>query len=61
VRTSDRLFQRLGDRDNTSGIGLGLAPSRGLSEAIGRGLEPENPPGGGLTMTITLRTSPDPA
>ena len=26
-------FQRLGDRDNTSGVGLGLALSRGLVEA----------------------------
>src|SRR5262249_4963969 len=52
-----RLFapsQRLGDRDNTTGVGLGLALSRGLVEAMGGTLTPEETPGGGLTMVITL-------
>ena len=48
-------FQRLGDTDNTSGVGLGLALSRGLTEAMDGTLEPEDTPGGGLTMVVRLR------
>jgi two-component system sensor histidine kinase KdpD len=47
-------FQRLGDTDNTTGVGLGLALSRGLMEAMGGTLHPEDTPGGGLTMVLTL-------
>lgn len=47
-------FQRQGDRDNHAGIGLGLALSRGLAEAMGGSLEPEDTPGGGLTMVLRL-------
>ena len=47
-------FQRLGDTDNTTGLGLGLALSRGLTEAMGGTLEPEETPGGGLTMVVSL-------
>ncbi len=47
-------FQRLGDRDNETGVGLGLALSRGLVEAMDGTLEPDDTPGGGLTMIITL-------
>ena len=47
-------FQRLGDRDNTVGVGLGLALSRGLTEAMGGTLTVEDTPGGGLTMVVAL-------
>jgi light-regulated signal transduction histidine kinase (bacteriophytochrome) len=47
-------FQRLGDTDNTTGVGLGLALSRGLTESMGGTLTPEETPGGGLTMVVSL-------
>jgi two-component system sensor histidine kinase KdpD len=47
-------FQRLGDLDNTAGIGLGLSLSKGFVEAMGGTLEAEDTPGGGLTMVIEL-------
>jgi two-component system sensor histidine kinase KdpD len=51
-------FQRLGDTDNTTGVGLGLALSRGLTEAMGGTLTAEDTPGGGLTMTVSLAAAP---
>jgi two-component system sensor histidine kinase KdpD len=55
-RKSDAVlaFQRLGDTDNTTGVGLGLALSKGFVEAMGGTLEAEDTPGGGLTMVIEL-------
>jgi two-component system sensor histidine kinase KdpD len=50
-------FQRLGDTDNTTGVGLGLALSNGFMEAMGGSLEAEDTPGGGLTVVVTLPTS----
>ena len=40
--------------------GLGLALSRGLVEAMGGTLDPEDTPGGGLTMVISLPQAPSP-
>jgi two-component system sensor histidine kinase KdpD len=47
-------FQRLGDTDNTTGVGLGLALARGLTEAMNGTLQAEDTPGGGLTMAVSL-------
>ncbi len=47
-------FQRLGDTDNTTGLGLGLALSKGFVEGMGGTLEADDTPGGGLTMVISL-------
>lgn len=51
-------FQRLGDTDNGTGLGLGLALSKGFVEAMGGTLEPEDTPGGGLTMVVSLAAAP---
>ncbi len=47
-------FQRLGDRDNTSGVGLGLSVARGFTEAMGGTISATETPGGGLTMAVDL-------
>lgn len=49
-------FQRLGDRSNDTGVGLGLAVARGFVEAMGGRIRMEDTPGGGLTMVIVLRS-----
>ena len=51
-------FQRLGDTDNTTGVGLGLALARGLTEVMGGTLTPDETPGGGLTMVVSLNAAP---
>jgi K+-sensing histidine kinase KdpD len=50
-------FQRLGDFDAGAGLGLGLAIAQGFTEAMQAHLIPSTTPGGGLTMTITLRVA----
>lgn len=47
-------FQRMGDSDNSTGLGLGLALSKGFVEGMGGTLEPEDTPGGGVTMVVEL-------
>jgi two-component system sensor histidine kinase KdpD len=47
-------FQRLGDQDNTTGVGLGLSVARGFVEAMGGTVQATDTPGGGLTVIIEL-------
>lgn len=56
-----RPFQRFGDTDNTTGLGLGLALSRGFTEGMGGSLTPQDSPGGGLTMVVSLPLAPEEA
>jgi two-component system sensor histidine kinase KdpD len=56
-----RVFQpfcRLGAAGDSTGVGLGLAVARGLAETMGGTVEPEDTPGGGLTMVLTLPAAP---
>lgn len=47
-------FQRLGDRSNDTGAGLGLAIARGFVELTGGQIELDDTPGGGCTFTIIV-------
>lgn len=51
-------FQRLGDTDNVTGLGLGLPLSKGFIEGMNGTLTVEDTPGGGLTMVISLPVAP---
>ena len=51
-------FQRLGDAPAGTGVGLGLAVARGLTDAVGGTLEAEDTPGGGLTMVLSVPLAP---
>lgn len=55
--TEDQLFaafQRLGDHDNTTGVGLGMSVARGFVEAMGGIIQAGDTPGGGLTVVVDL-------
>jgi two-component system, OmpR family, sensor histidine kinase KdpD len=55
--TEDQIFgafQRLGDHDNTTGVGLGMSVARGFVEAMGGTIAASNTPGGGLTVVVDL-------
>jgi two-component system, OmpR family, sensor histidine kinase KdpD len=47
-------FQRFGDQGSRVNVGLGLVVSRGLAETMGGSVHPEETPGGGLTMVVSL-------
>ncbi|MEO6082978.1 MAG: DUF4118 domain-containing protein [Umezawaea sp.] len=47
-------FQRLGDRDSSPGIGLGLSVAKGFTEAMSGTIRAEDTPGGGLTVVISM-------
>jgi two-component system sensor histidine kinase KdpD len=49
-------FQHFDDR-TTTGLGLGLAISRGFTDAMGGTLVASETPGGGLTMTVSLEVA----
>jgi two-component system sensor histidine kinase KdpD len=51
-------FRRLGALSDSTGGGLGLAVARGPAETMGGTVEPEDTPGGGLTMVLTLPAAP---
>ncbi|MEQ1873011.1 MAG: DUF4118 domain-containing protein [Ilumatobacteraceae bacterium] len=52
-------FQRLGDRSNDAGVGLGLAIARGFVELTGGVIELDDTPGGGCTFTIIVPIAKD--
>ncbi|MEB3068592.1 sensor histidine kinase [[Mycobacterium] vasticus] len=51
-------FQRIGDQNNTTGIGLGLSVARGFVESMGGTISATETPGGGLTMVVDLAAPP---
>ncbi|MGB7163783.1 MAG: sensor histidine kinase KdpD [Mycobacterium sp.] len=57
-------FQRLGDCDTTTGLGLGLSVAKGFVEAMGGTITASDTPGGGLTILVDLaapQEEPEPA
>jgi two-component system sensor histidine kinase KdpD len=51
-------FQRLGDQDTSTGVGLGLSVAHGFVEAMGGTISATDTPGGGLTVEIDLAAAP---
>ena len=51
-------FQRLGDFDTTTGLGLGLSVARGFVEAMSGTITASDTPGGGLTILVDLAAPP---
>jgi two-component system sensor histidine kinase KdpD len=51
-------FQRLGDRHNKYGVGLGLSVAKGFVEAMGGTISATDTPGRGLTVIVDLAAPP---
>ena len=51
-------FQRLGDHDNSIGVGLGLSVARGFVDAMGGTMSASDTQGGGLSIEIDLAAPP---
>ncbi len=51
-------FQRLGDRSNGTGVGLGLAVAHGFVQAMHGTILLDDTPGGGTTMVVQLPKAP---
>jgi two-component system sensor histidine kinase KdpD len=47
-------FQRPGDHDNSTGVGLGMSVAHGFVEAMGGTIAAGDTPGGGLTVVVDL-------
>ncbi len=52
-------FQRLGDTDNNTGLGLGLSVAKGFVEAMRGSIQATDTPGGGLTVLVDLEAPPE--
>lgn len=55
--SEDRIFesfQRLGDHNTATGVGLGMSVARGFVEAMGGTIAATDTPGGGLTVVVEL-------
>lgn len=52
-------FQRAGERDDSSGLGLGLVLSRGFTEGMGGTLTLNETPRGGATLCVRLPLTPE--
>jgi two-component system sensor histidine kinase KdpD len=51
-------FQRLGDSQPRTGVGLGLAVAKGFLTAMGATIEIDDTPGGGATIVIRIPAAP---
>jgi two-component system, OmpR family, sensor histidine kinase KdpD len=54
AETMFQPFQRLGDFDSTTGLGLGLSVAKGFVEAMDGTIMATDTPGGGLTILVDL-------